>query len=110
MGVRVPRLDDLIESFVMGYWDTDVREYGSSAAARDDLRGRGIHDAVRRFLLDVIQRDAVTPEEWARLCNVHVRTRAEVRDDANDFWEWLFDGESLPGTGRSRSPLQPPQA
>jgi hypothetical protein len=74
------------------------------------MREQGIYDAVRRFLLDVILRDAVTPEEWARLCNVHVRTPAEVRDDANDFWEWLFDGEPLPGVRGQRGPIGPPQA
>lgn len=110
MGRDIPWLSDAAETVVRGWWDTDVREVGSSQDAREDLRSRGAYDDVRRFLLDVIQRDAVTPEAWARLCNVHVRTRAEVRDDANDFWEWLFDGEPLPEGGPPRGPLQPPQA
>lgn len=109
MGLIIPWLNDAIETVVMGWWDTDVREAGSRGDAHKDLRSRGVYDAVRGFLLDVIQRDAVTPEEWARLCNVHVRTRAEVRDDANDFWEWLFDGEPLPQVGGHRGPLEPPQ-
>lgn len=110
MGRSISGLDDRVRRFVVAYWDTDVREDTSSAFARESLREQGIHDAVRRLLLDVIQRDAVTPAAWARLCNVHVRTRAEVRDDANDFWEWLFDGEPLPEGVPTRGPLQPPQA
>ena len=111
MGTRVHRLDDRIESFTLSYWDTDTREGGDSASARDDLRNRGLYDPVRRFLLDVIQRSTLTPEEWARLCNVHVRTPEEVRDDARDFWDWLFDEEPLPGTQSGvADPVRPPQA
>jgi len=110
VGRDIPWLDDRVERFVGLFWNIEVREYPRSSEARHDMRLDGIHDAVRRFLLDVIQRDAVTPEEWGDLCNVQVRTRAEVRDDANHFWEWLFDGEPLPGAGQFRGPLQPPQA
>lgn len=78
MGRRIQRLDDQIESFIMSYWDTDLREDDDSAFAREDLRGRGLYDAVRRFLLDVIHRDAMTPEEWRDLCNVTV-------DSLDDF-------------------------
>jgi hypothetical protein len=109
MGRRVPRLDDRIESFVMSYWDTDLREDDTSLFAREDLRGRGLYDAVRHFLLDVILRDAVTPDEWGDLVNVRTDTQNDVRADALGFWEWLFDGEPLPGFRGPRGPLGPPQ-
>lgn len=109
MGSRVPRLDDRIESFVMGYWDTDVRGVGSGSEARHDSRVRGIYDAVRRFLLDVIRRNAVTVEEWGDLCNIQVDSMGDVRADAEEFWDWLFDGEPLPGTSGPTGPVQPPQ-
>lgn len=97
MGAFVPWLNDDIENFVKGYWDTDLREDDSSAFARDDLRRRGLYDAVRRFLLDVLLRGAVTPEEWGDLVSVRTDTQDDVRADALGFWEWLFDGEPLPG-------------
>lgn len=110
MGRDIPWLDDRIEDFVSCYWNTDVREDATSAFARASLRQQGIHDTVRRFLLDVIQRDAVTPNQWRDLCNVTVDSREDVRADALELWEWLFDGESLPGAGRPHGPLHPPQA
>ena len=110
VGHHVNWLADSVEEFIECWWNTDIREDGASDQARSSLRRRGSYSAVHRFLLDVVQRNVVTPEEWARLCNVRVRTPAEVRDDANDFWEWLFDGEPLPGGSGSRGPLGSPQA
>ena len=110
MGRYVRWLDDGIENFVKGQWDTDLREVDSSAFARGVLQRERLNDAVRRFLLDVIQRDAVTPEEWGDLCNVQVRTREDVQRDARHFWDWLFNEEPLPGSGRPRGPLPPPKA
>lgn len=109
MGRHVRWLDDRVERFVGTYWDTDVREDFPASDAREYLRIDGITDTVRRFLLDVIQRDAVTPEEWRDLCNVTVDSRDDVRADAYEFWEWLFDGEPLPGIHGRRGPLGPPQ-
>lgn len=110
MGRDIPWLDDRVEDFVSCYWNTDVREDAASSFARDSMRKQGIQDAVRRFLLDVILRDAVKPEEWGDLCNVQVRTREDMRRDATHFWDWLFDEEPLPRGGGPRGPLQPPQA
>ena len=104
MGRSVPWLNDRVRRFVIAYWDTDVREDDTSAFARNDMRKESIYDEMRSFLLDVIQRDAVTPEEWARLCNVHVRTRADVQEDARDFWDWLFDEEPLVPTENPNRP------
>ena len=75
------------------------------------MREQGIYDAVRRFLLDVILRDAVTPDEWGGLGPTCApsRRREDVRADAMGFWEWLFDGEPLPATRAPRGPLGPPQ-
>jgi len=96
MGRRIAWLDERIEEFTSCYWNTDVRESRKSAEARSDLGERGLYDALRQFLCDVIRHSAVTPEEWARLFNVQVRTHAEVVEDAKDFWDWLFDDEALP--------------
>lgn len=109
MGRDVPWLDERIEDFVACNWDTDVREHCASSFARGAMHKEGIYDAVRRFLLDVIQRDAVTPGQWARLCNVAVRTSEAVREDASDFWGWLFDDEPLPES-EGRGPPRPPRA
>ncbi len=109
MGRDIPWLNTAVETVVRGWWDTDVREIGSSSDAREDLHSRGVYDAVRRFLLEVILRDAVTPEEWGDLVNVRTDTQYDVRADALGFWEWLFDGEPLPGISSPRGPLGPPQ-
>lgn len=109
MGRYVRWLDDAVENFVKGQWDTDLRHTDPSSFARGVLQKNGIQSAVRRFLLDVIQRAAVTPDEWRDLCNVTVDSREDVRADALEFWEWLFDGEPLPQVGGHRGPLEPPQ-
>ena len=110
MGRYVRWLSDGVENFVKGQWDTDLRGTDSSAFARSVMQREGVYDAVRRFLLDVIQRDAVTPEEWRDLCNITVDGPADVRADAHEFWNWLFDGEPPARRGGSRGPLQLPHA
>ncbi len=109
MGFHIRRLPDAVEAFVESYWNTDVCEDGSSALARRSLQDRRIYDAVRRFLLDVIQRDAVTVGEWGDLCNIQVDSLGDVRADAEEFWDWLFDEEPLPSSGNQRGPIGPPQ-
>lgn len=109
MGRHVPWIDRRIEHFVRAYWDTDLREDVSSAFARSSLREQQIEEHVRRFLIDVIRRDAVTPQQWGDLCNVTVHSKEDVRRDASHFWEWLFDGAPLPSDRGGSGTLSPPQ-
>jgi len=107
---HIAGLDDRVRRFIIAYWDTDVRRDEPSSVARASLREQRIRDAVRRFLLRVLRRDrAVTPEQWGELCNVQVDSMGDVHTDAAEFWDWLFDGEPLPGTGGPTGPVRPPQ-
>ena len=97
--MAVPWLDPEVDSFIQAYWNTDVREIGTSESARKDIRWRGKYDEMRSVLLDVILRRSMRPREWSDLCNVQVDTQRDVREDALDFWNWLFDEEPLPARG-----------
>jgi RimJ/RimL family protein N-acetyltransferase len=103
MSGRVSGLSGEAERFVGGYWDTDVRLTSDGQDARSDLVTRGVRDEVREFLIGAIRDDAVTPDDWRRLFNVQTWTPDQVRDDAHEFWSWLFDGEALPPRTKSRS-------
>ena len=100
--------DDLRE-FIRVYWDTDTRLTMSSTIARSHMRKIGIEGDVRRFLLDVIQRGAASPEVWSKLFNVQTFTAAEVREDATEFWMWLYDDAPLPSEGGGSGAMTPPQ-
>jgi hypothetical protein len=82
MGRIVPWLDDRIERIVDTFWDTDVREATASASARSFIKKEGVYDEVRLFLVVVIRRDVVTPDEWGDLFNVSTQTAEEVRETA----------------------------
>ena len=82
-----------VRRFLIGYWDTDVREQGSSDVARTELDRFGIRDAVRVLIRDAMAGRGPSPTEWARLFNVWTPTTDDVRDDAADFWRWLFHEE-----------------
>lgn len=110
MARRVAELDDRVRRFIIAYWDSDVRKDEPSAIARASLLEQRIHDSVRRFLLDILsQADVVTPDWWGNLCNIQVDSMSDLRADVREFWDWLFDGEPLPGTSGPTGPVQPPQ-
>jgi len=104
-----PGLTDDLHRFIGAYWDTDVREDGPSAAARVDTRNRGIEEELKRFLADVILRQAASPEAWSSLVNAQTDTPADVRRDATEFWMWLYDDAPTPGDGGATGTVQPPQ-
>lgn len=108
MGRRSLWQTDELVSILSFYWNTDLRWEYASSTARTQLRKEGLYDAARLFLRDVIHRSAVATKEWALWFNVGVMSPEDVREDAEDLCEWLFDGEPLPMGGPPRGPIGPP--
>jgi hypothetical protein len=103
---EMPRLPDDVRGFLRTYWDTDVRLTSRSASARSDMKLLRIEGDVRRFLLEVIQRGAASPEAWSKLFNFQTFTAEEVREDAT---MWLYDDTPLPREGGGSGAITPPQ-
>jgi hypothetical protein len=90
MSSDIPGVPEEVTDFVVAFWDTDIRLNDRGELAQEQMQHCGIEDDVRRFLLDVIFRNRVTPEQWQDLCNVQTWTPQMVREDAVEFWEWLY--------------------
>jgi hypothetical protein len=109
MSTNIPGLSGEVRRFIIGYWDTDVREVRPSAAARADMRKRGIEGELRKFLSEVILREVASPEAWSSLVNAQTDTAQDVRRDATELWNWLYDGAALPKDGGGAGAVTPPQ-
>lgn len=89
MSSRVPGIPDELQDFLFGVWNTNCRN-GDLEGAHELMRDSGIEADVRRFLLDAIFRSSIPPDKWEDLFNVHAPTPQMVREDAVEFWEWLY--------------------
>lgn len=83
--------------FVHMFWHVDTRDYGEqwTGLARSTMAERRLYDGIRRFILAVVKRGAVAPDEWGEWLNVGTDTNEELGIEAMAFWDWLTDGRPL---------------
>lgn len=82
--------DSKVKTFISFSWATDMRGLFPREDALRDLRSEGIQDDVERYLRAVMADSRPFMAEWEQLTNLGVDSPEELREDATEFWNWLF--------------------
>lgn len=96
MGRSLKDLPHRVRNFLGCWWDSDLRECMPRVRAIRQLRQEGLTEAVRTLLVETMANPSVGVDDWADFFNIGVCSPSDLHEDAEDLWNWLFDGEPLP--------------